>query len=459
MSDMAEPEDGTARLEGPLRAPLRRFAPRSFRGTIVASTVGLMTVAMVVVVLGIQVVLGITTQRDIEQVLSDRSQSMISLVQQASVSQLTVPPDTLEPGMVVYDAAGRRVAGSVESAVRDVADGLGATSRVRTVQGPADEERLLGTPFTTPSGDAGVLVMSQETAPYERSELYALLATIALGMLVIGATAVIALRVTRQALRPVAQMADRAADWSEHDLTHRFALGPPSNELAALGETLDHLLDRVASAIRSEQRLTSELAHELRTPLTAIQGSADLALMRGVDNPEVREDLQQIAASSRDMARVISTLLDLARDGGASGRTHTCLMTEVVGRLVATVGERAAVVDLTSGSTARIAASADLVVRAASPLVDNAVRHARGRITFTARDLADRVELVVADDGAGVDPAVREEIFQPGVTHASGGAGLGLGLSRRVARSFGGDVALGPESGDGATFVITLPRG
>lgn len=77
-------------------------------------------------------------------------------------------------------------------------------------------------------------------------------------------------------------MAERAADWSEHDLSHRFGLGPPTNELAALGETLDHLLDRVAMAIRSEQRLTSELAHELRTPLTAIQGSADLALLRGV---------------------------------------------------------------------------------------------------------------------------------------------------------------------------------
>ncbi len=460
MIDMTEPDDDTSPVVGAWEGQLRRWAPRSFRATIVASTVGLMTVAMAVVVLGIQVVLGITAQRDIQQVLSDRSRSMISVVEQASTSRLTVPPDTLEPGMVVYDAAGRRVAGSVESDVREVADDLGTTTRVRTVQGPADEERLLGTPFTTPAGDSGVLVMSQETGPYERSELYALLATLALGLLVIGATAVIALRVTRQALRPVAQMADRAADWSEHDLTHRFALGPPTNELAALGETLDHLLDRVASAIRSEQRLTSELAHELRTPLTAIQGSADLALMRGVDNPEIREDLQQISASSRDMARVVSTLLDLARDGGAAGRTQTCLMAHVVGRLVAAVGERATVVDLTSGSTARIAASADLVVRAASPLVDNAVRHARGQVTFVARDLADRVELVVADDGAGVDPAVRADIFQPGVSHLSQGAGLGLGLARRVARSFGGDVVVPSDSGaaPGAAFVLTLPR-
>jgi signal transduction histidine kinase len=69
-------------------------------------------------------------------------------------------------------------------------------------------------------------------------------------------------------------MAARAADWSEHDLAHRFRLGPAPDELSQLGETLDHLLDRVAMTIRSEQRLTSELAHGPRTPLTAIQGSA-----------------------------------------------------------------------------------------------------------------------------------------------------------------------------------------
>ena len=88
-------------------------------------------------------------------------------------------------------------------------------------------------------------------------------------------------------------MAQRAAEWSEHDLSHRFAMGPPTDELAALGGTLDQLLDRVASAIRAEQRLTAELAHELRTPLTNIQGSAGLALMRGVEDAEDREDFEE----------------------------------------------------------------------------------------------------------------------------------------------------------------------
>jgi two-component system OmpR family sensor kinase len=284
----------------------------------------------------------------------------------------------------------------------------------------------------------------------------AFLAAIVLGVLVVAATAYIALRVTNQALRPVAVMAERAVDWSEHDLSHRFALGPPTNELAALGGTLDALLDRVASAIRSEQRLTSELAHELRTPLTGIQGTADLALLRGVSDTRVREDLEQISASAREMGAVITTLLDLARDGTTSGREQ-CRLADVVPAWVAAVGRDLEVVDRTSGSTATIAAPAGLVTRAVSPLVDNASRHAHSTVVLEATDHPDHVELVVRDDGDGVAPEVRASLFEPGVSHGSGGAGLGLGIAQRIARSLGGDVTLGPDPG-GAVFVVRLPR-
>ncbi len=421
------------------------------------STVGLMTLAMLVVGFGIQLVLGYTAQRDIRQVLDDRSDAMVQIVQNASDTRLTVPADGLEPGVQVYDADGRLVAGTVESEVREAARDLATTDAVRTVSGPSDDERLLGTPFTTPSGDRGVLVISQATGPYERSEFYALLATIVLGVLVVAATAFIVLRVTKQALKPVAQMAERATEWSEHDLTHRFALGPPTNELAALGETLDHLLDRVASAILSEQRLTSELAHELRTPLTAVQGSADLALLRGVEDDGTREDLEQISMSAREMGSVITTLLDIARDGSADRPDRTCHIADVMPGLVAAAGDQVGVVDLTAESSARIAAPAELVVRAVSPLVGNAVRHARTRISFRASDDADHVRLVVSDDGEGVADVVRDTLFEPGVTNGTGGAGLGLGIARRVARSFGGDIDLAPGQ-DGASFVVTLPR-
>jgi two-component system, OmpR family, sensor kinase len=448
--------DESAGAAGPERLP-RSFVPASFRGKIVLSTVAVMTAAMLLVGLGIQLLLARTAERDISTVLDDRADAMVRVIQQASDQQLTVPPGALEPGMEVFDENGDLIAGTVERDVRDAAQDLSTIGARRMKSGPHEEERLLGVPFTTSSGDRGVLVVSQETGPYERSESYALLVTIAMGVLVVGITALIALRVTRKALEPVTQMARRATEWSEHDLTHRFALGPPTDELSSLGDTLDQLLDRVASAIRTEQRLTAELAHELRTPLTNIQGSAGLALMRGVKDPDDREDFEEIAAAAREMSAVIRTLLDIAREGSAASQEQTCTATEVVSGLVGSLGRGLEVEDRTDESSARIAAPRELVARAVAPLVDNAARHARARVTFTASDHPDHVSLVVADDGAGVAEAMRDRLFEPGATHETGGAGLGLGIARRIARSFGGEIELG-QTADGAAFVVLLPR-
>ncbi len=443
-------------METVARRAARRLGPRSFRGTIVASTVGLMTVSMIVVGLFIQLLLSRAAENDVDEVLHQRADTALAVIRDASVTGLTVPRDSLEPGIVVYDADGEVVAGSVGDDARDLAAELAETDRERTSDGPGGVARLLAVPFETPGGERGVLVVSQDTTPYERSERYALYATGILAVLVIATTAMFALRVTRQALEPVARMAQRAAEWSERDLTSRFALGPPTNELAALGETLDHLLDRVASAILSEQRLTAELAHELRTPLTSIQGSADLALLRGVRDAATRQDLEQISASAREMSAVITTLLDLARDESPSSRRRTCTVADLVPALVTAAGA-VPVEDRTGSSSASIAAPRDLVVRAILPLVDNASQHARGGIVLTATDGPDVVELTVSDDGPGVDPDRREEVFQPGVTYREGGAGLGLGIARRVARSFGGEITLAESTG-GACFVVSMPR-
>ena len=442
-----------------LRGGLRRFAPRSLRGQIVLSTVLLMTAVMVCVGIGVQLLLAYTAQRDIDRVLEDRADAVIAIVDANSAPgspTASVPEELFDPGFRVYDDSGQLVAGSIEHETRGRADDLATTTTARNVDAN-DEYRLRAVPFTTQAGQSGVVVVSQDTTPYERSEMYALFATLGVGLLVIGISAAIASRVTTQALRPVSQMAQRATDWSEHDLTQRFDLDGPDNELAQLGSTLDGLLDRVTMAIRSEQRLTSELAHELRTPLTAIQGSADLALLRGVDDPETRLELEQISASARAMSDVITALVDVARDHAAAGASSTSRVADVVDGVRALVPSELTFVDETGSSLGRIAGPRELVLRALAPVVDNAVAHARTTVTLTAVDTTRNVEISVCDDGPGVDAGVRDTLFDVGAS-ARGGTGLGLGIAQRVARSMGGSVGVG-DAEAGARFVVTLPRG
>ena len=131
----------------------------------------------------------------------------------------------------------------------------------------------------------GVVVVTERLEPYEEAERLALIVSLVTGVLATGGGG-------DRGLGHPARAASGRRDGRDRRRVERarprsrFDLGPPDNEISALAGTLDQLLDKVSSAIRSEQRLTSELAHELRTPLTTIQGMADLMLLRDILPPE-----------------------------------------------------------------------------------------------------------------------------------------------------------------------------
>ena len=101
------------------------------------------------------------------------------------------------------------------------------------------------------------------------------------------------------------------------------------------------------------------------------------------------------------------------------------------------------------------AVPAELLGRSLAPLIDNAARHGRTFVRLSAERRGDRVVVAVTDDGSGVAEEVGD-VFEPGVRDAgSQGAGLGLALARRLARSVGGDAVL--VSRVPAVFAIDVP--
>jgi signal transduction histidine kinase len=90
------------------------------------------------------------------------------------------------------------------------------------------------------------------------------------------------------------------------------------------------------------------------------------------------------------------------------------------------------------------------------PLVDNAVQHARSSVVIEAADVDGSVLVTVRDDGPGVSEERRADLFEPGVSGRSDGAGLGLGIARRIASAIGAQIdADHPASG--ASFTVSLP--
>ena len=237
----------------------------------------------------------------------------------------------------------------------------------------------------------------------------------------------------------------------------------------------------LAGVMRLSQRratFVSAVTHELRTPLTTFQIYAEM-LAEGMvpDAPQQKQYLNTLRTEAGRLIHLVENVLAYARL--ERGRTDGRLEVHPLGQLVESVEQRLAdhagragmelVVegdDAARGTAVRVNASA--VEQILFNLVDNACKYAAAasdkRIHLIMRQSGRGVQLSVRDHGPGVSKPSRR-LFRSfsksarEAAHSAPGIGLGLALSRRLARGMGGDLRLEKPAAEGAAFVLTLPAG
>jgi signal transduction histidine kinase len=409
-------------------------------------------------------VLGVATNFVLSQRLSEDASALLRERTDAQMTTITIRDGGMQVRSV-NDAAldhqawaysnGKAIERPVAPArLQRLADRLANVTKP-TERNVGEQDRLRATPvFARDGRRVGTVVVGTTLAPYEHSERIARVATAVLSILVLALGAFVARRAVGAALRPVADMTASAADWSEHALDRRLNLGPPRDELTSLAATLDDLLGRIDAALRHEQRFSAEMAHELRTPLSGVRAEAELAL-RTEDLPaSAQGSLEAILAACDRMASAIETLLTSARGAHAPGSSDpAAAISDVTAALrPAATAAGIGIAVHHPEQALRVGADHEQVAQALAPLLDNAISHASGQVLVSTFADNGRVTIAVEDDGAGVPADQQEAVFAPGAS-TTGGAGLGLPLARRLARSCGGDVvAVG-----GARFELSLP--
>lgn len=326
------------------------------------------------------------------------------------------------------------------------------------------QTRMQAAPVLSSGQRLGAVVAEASLAPYDQTRRTALVASCVLAGIVMLAVAIATRWLISRALRPVLTMTRQAAAWSEHDLDRRFDLGPAHDELTQLAATLDELLDRLATSLRHEQRLSAELSHELRTPLARVAAEAQYALRHTAQSDEGNATLQRIVQSAEQMGRTLDTLMAAARAQLDPSRASSDATAAARAAAQMADASRVDVEVIGAPRPVRVRAELDLVERILAPLIDNAVQHATSRVQLAVGERDGIALLAVEDDGPGIAPDDREAIFVPGrrgPTSAAGplattGAGLGLALARRLARTAGGDVQAESAPG-GGRFVVRLP--
>ena len=299
------------------------------------------------------------------------------------------------------------------------------------------------------------------------------LATITYILLGGGALALVVLLgagywIARSTLRPVEQVTQLAAEIEASDLTRRLAVEHAPAEVQRLANTFDAMLARLEAAFGQQRNFVMDVSHELRTPLTALRGNIDVTLMSPDMDPETRAQLERMSAEVERLIRLTSNLLYFAH--AEAGREIVRRPVDLDGLCLEVVHQAR---DIRSDVNVRVAheeqlsvaGDRDLLKQLILNLVDNAIKFSPpgGEVVVTLQATADSAEVTVEDTGPGIPPEQTDLIFERfyrgsnSRSRTVGGAGIGLAISRWIARAHGGDVRVQSEVGKGSRFIVTLP--
>jgi len=228
------------------------------------------------------------------------------------------------------------------------------------------------------------------------------------------------------------------------------------------------------AANRAKSEFLAVMSHELRTPLNAIGGYAQLLELgiRGPVTEQQRVDLERIMRSQTYLLSLINDVLNFAKI--ESGHLQVELEDVAVDELVngtsdfvrPQLRERDLAFNLSSCPPAlRARADREKVQQILLNLLSNALKFTAsgGQISLGCRETDGFVEIVVHDTGLGIAPEKLASIFEPFVQvdrrfkREQEGIGLGLAISRELARAMDGDLTVESREGEGSTFVLRLP--
>jgi signal transduction histidine kinase len=254
----------------------------------------------------------------------------------------------------------------------------------------------------------------------------------------------------------------------ERAFLFRFAAATAISALAAVLVVL--LVVRAERLARERSHFAAAAAHELRTPLAGLQLYGDM-LADGLGDPaKLRDYAKRMSEEASRLGRVVSNVLGFSQleRGNLSVDAQVGplgeALRELAERVEPTLDRAGAALALDVPPDVRARFDRDALARIIGNLLDNAEKYARDAtdrtITLSAKDLGDTVEVSVTDHGPGI--ATRTRLFEPfrrGVTSdGPAGLGLGLALSRSLARAMGGELEHRAETATGTTFVLRLPR-
>lgn len=405
------------------------------------------------------------------------------------------PKRDLPTVWAVFDARGNAVDGELDHVrmLKTHANLLGSEQEVGTsVQSQAQHWRVYRRAFSHPKSDIAERLPQSDQPRVPGDERYQSLVFViasaidpVVGMLrslawgLAGVSAVIWLVAAagsrwmcRRALDPLTRMSEALRGIDPRNMAGRLPVPATRDELAKLATSFNELLGELQTAFERQRQFTGEASHQLRTPLTAMLGQMEVALRRDREPIEYRRVLAASIAQACRLNQTVDALLFLARadaDSLAPGLETIDLAEWLPPHVAETWNAHPQFhnlrLDIPSRESVPIRVNRTLLGQAIDNLIDNAFKFSPsdGHVGVRVTTESGWTTVGVEDEGPGIAATDLQRVFDPffrtddarrrGVT----GTGLGLAVTDRIVRSFGGWIEVRSTKNRGCAFYVVLP--
>jgi signal transduction histidine kinase len=217
---------------------------------------------------------------------------------------------------------------------------------------------------------------------------------------------------------------------------------------------------------KRESELLAYLSHELRTGLNAIAGHAQLLRLSDL-SPDDAKSVERMVDAGFYLVGILDEVGEIASDelrGGQRTAQEPIELETLLRQLAELVGPLASAQGVTIDvvpTDAVVMASRQRLTQILLNLLSNAIKYGGDRVELSTARAGERIDLVVADSGPGIDADRMRDLFEPferlgAESGPKPGSGIGLALSQRMANLAGATLSVASEPGQGATFTLAL---
>lgn len=286
------------------------------------------------------------------------------------------------------------------------------------------------------------------------------------------AAALVGFFIARSLTRPIANISQAAASFSQGNYTSRTT-ATQADEIGQLGRTLNSMAEELEQIEQNRREFLSDVSHEIKTPLASIQALAE-AIQDGLVKTEETRDryLTNIVTETKRIGRLVGDLLNLSQlEAGELSLIRTpidlpALVTAHLAKFAPFAEEKSLVIATNfPQNLSSPVADPDRLGQVLTNLVSNAIRHAypESIILITAEKQHQQIAVSISNTGPGIPPEHLPHIWKrfyrvdKSRARGDGGTGLGLAITKKLVTAMGGSVDVISTPGKITIFTFTLP--